>query len=67
MARKCPPGVFCIENVTITFLMFLIVLLILYLYYSGTSFSLDKDEQLELIMKFLKASYPEALKMKKPE
>lgn len=44
MARKCPPGVFCIENVTITFLMFLIVLLILYLYYTGTSFSLDKGE-----------------------
>ena len=33
MARKCPPGVICIENVTITFLIFLIGLIGLYFYY----------------------------------
>ena len=33
MPRKCPPGVFCIENVTITFLIFLLILLGIYMYY----------------------------------
>ena len=38
MARKCPPGVICIENVTITFLICALVAIIgLYFYYSGFS------------------------------
>ena len=37
MARKCPPGVICIENVTITFLICALVIILLYFYYSGFS------------------------------
>ena len=37
MARKCPPGVICIENVTITFLICALVVILLYFYYSGFS------------------------------
>ena len=37
MKRKCPPGIICIENVTVIFLIFLIALLGLYLYYSKFS------------------------------
>ena len=37
MARKCPPGVICIENVTITFLICVLVLIGLYFHYSGFS------------------------------
>ena len=33
MTRKCPPGVICIENVTITFLIFIVVIIGLYFYY----------------------------------
>ena len=35
--RKCPPGVICIENVTITFLICVLGLIGLYFYYSGFS------------------------------
>ena len=35
--RKCPPGVICIENVTITFLICVLVLIGFYFYYSGFS------------------------------
>ena len=37
MARKCPPGVICIENVTITFLISVLVLIGVYFCYSGFS------------------------------
>lgn len=37
MARKCPPGVICIENVTITFLISVCAIIGLYLYYFGFS------------------------------
>ena len=37
MARKCPPGVICIENVTITFLICALVAILIYFYYSGFS------------------------------
>ena len=33
MKKKCPPGIICIENVTITFLIFIIGLIGLYFYY----------------------------------
>jgi hypothetical protein len=35
--RKCPPGVICIENVTITFLICALGLIVLFFYYSGFS------------------------------
>jgi|UniRef100_A0A6C0EN43 hypothetical protein len=35
--RKCPPGVICIENVTITFLICALGLIGLFFYYSGFS------------------------------
>ena len=34
MAKKCPPGVFCVENLTISFLVILI-LLVCFLFYSN--------------------------------
>jgi hypothetical protein len=37
MARKCPPGVICIENVTITFLILVFLVIALYFYYFGFS------------------------------
>ncbi len=34
MAKKCPPGVFCVENLTISFLV-IIILLVCFLFYSN--------------------------------
>lgn len=32
--KKCPPGVFCIENMTLSFLIILILVLLLYVYFT---------------------------------
>jgi hypothetical protein len=47
MPRKCPPGVFCIENVTIVFICVLFVIVALVFYYmnrrSGSGSGYDKN------------------------
>ena len=37
MASKCPPGVLCIENMTVIFLICIIGLVGLYIYYTKSS------------------------------
>jgi hypothetical protein len=42
MPRRCPPGVFCIENVTIVFIIILLVILGLVVFYSMRSNSMRR-------------------------
>ena len=39
MARRCPPGVLCIENLTIIYILISIILVIVYFYYNKKSSS----------------------------
>jgi hypothetical protein len=41
MAKKCPPGVFCVENMT---MVFIILICVLAIYLGTTTFSLFKNE-----------------------
>jgi len=34
MAKACPPGVFCIENISIMYFIFVFVLVAIYIYYT---------------------------------
>jgi|TARA_B100000795_G_scaffold270068_1_gene262457 hypothetical protein len=42
MSRRCPPGVLCIENMTIIFLLSVIGLVVLYMYYASSLKSSNK-------------------------
>ena len=34
MSKRCPPGVICIENITVIFLLCILIVVGLYFYYS---------------------------------
>jgi hypothetical protein len=37
MARRCPPGVICIENITIIFVLLIVIAVIFFLYWTGNN------------------------------
>ena len=39
MAKRCPPGVICIENITITFVLFIVIGVVLFLFYKNFNVS----------------------------
>lgn len=42
MSKRCPPGVLCIENMTILFLICIFVVVGLYVYYNGSTTNNDR-------------------------
>ena len=52
MARKCPPGVFCIDNITL-FILACIAIAVLYMIYKQTNNNRDKDRTLQVTTQLL--------------
>jgi|UniRef100_A0A6C0JQG9 hypothetical protein len=49
MGKKCIPGVFCIENMTL-FLLFLILILVIYFYYQFSKLSIKDNDSTKVIV-----------------
>ena len=46
MVKACPPGVFCIENMTITYIIFIILIIGVYFYYTQQNKNLQSGPQI---------------------
>lgn len=53
MAKKCPPGVICIENMTIVFLLLFVFLIVTYLFYIMDKRETNKDVKNERMNKII--------------
>ena len=57
MVKACPPGVFCIENMTITYIIFIILIIGVYFYYTQQNKNLQSGPQIIIKEKISDSSF----------